>query len=217
MMRVRSVAYSIFSRVFENVPDECSDRFCADTAKHIFELADLSDNEDFRLGAEMLEVFYGSKECPVELAASRDDRARDYTRLFVFGKLSVPINESGYTCSEKKYNSEIGALSFYSSRFLNRNVRNRSLGHISAELQFAGLLSLKAAAFMDSGNFEEADKFVDEQHQFNLHHLSGWASQFCDAVTDSRDDLINSFYPAHAYMLKGFLAEDMLFLKELME
>lgn len=217
----RSVAYNVFSRVFIDTPNEEADTFFAETMGLMLDIADSSENEFMKKGADLLRDFMGVK-CSLEeiLDVTRSERAREYTRLFILGKISIPIYESIYTSPQHltKQESWEKVKAFYAANFYKRAQEDRTMeDHIAMELQFVGRLSSKAAAYIEANNFEDAEDSIMAQFKFLTEHPGNWAFQFCDKVASAEESLNTKFYPAFALMLKGFLQDDMEFLRALME
>jgi len=217
----RSVAYNVFSRVFIDTSEAEADAFYADTLGLMLEIADSSDNANMQKGASMLRGFIGVNGSIEDvLNETREERAKEYTRLFILGKISVPIYESVYTSPQHltKQESWEQVKAFYTSNFFRRAQEDRTMeDHIAMELQFVGLMSSRAAAHMEAENFEGAEEAIVAQLDFLKKHLSCWAFQFCDKVASGEKELTTKFYPAFALMLKGFLEDDIAFLSDITE
>ncbi|MGD9809222.1 MAG: molecular chaperone [Deferribacterales bacterium] len=217
----RSVAYNVFSRVFIDTSDAEADAFYAETFELMLEIAESSENENMIKGAAMLRDFMGVKFSITDiLDETRDERAKEYTRLFILGKISVPIYESVYTSPQHltKQESWEQVKAFFTSHFFKRAQEDRTMeDHLAMELQFVGRMSSKAAAYMEANNFDDAEEAIVAQLEFLNKHISRWAFLFCDKVASAEKDLSTKFYPAFALMLKGFLEDDMIFLSEITE
>jgi TorA maturation chaperone TorD len=217
----RDVSFNILSRAFMDVPDDLSDRQAADTFAFLLALAEHSDNEDLKAGAQMLKSMYpeDSKEIFSYLTENRLDRAKDYTFLFVLGRGSVPQYESIYLSPEKLVKqepwSEVKAA--YAANGFKRAEKNKTMeDHVALELQFMGLLSKRTAQMIEAENFDEAEAVLKAQSDFYAKHVNRWIPTFCDNVISKSEKLHSKFYPAYAHLLKGFLTEDMLLLEDLL-
>lgn len=217
----RSVAYNVFSRVFIDTADVEADQFFVDTLELMLAIADSSDNENSKKGAGMLRDFMGA-ECSLQeiLKTTREERAREYTKLFILGNKSIPVYESVYTSPQHlvKQESWEQVKAFYISHFFKRTEEDRTMeDHIAMELQFVGLMSSKTADHLEHQNFDEAEKSILAQFEFLEKHLTNWAFRFCDKVASGESSLATKFYPAFALLLSGFMEDDVEFLKELTE
>jgi len=217
----RSVAYNVFSRVFIDIPDETSDVFYMETLPHMLSIADASDNKNMKKGAELLREFFGSDDEMVErMADTRLERSKDYTKLFILGKISIPIYESIYNSVQNLTKQEPWeeVKAFYAAHFFKRAQEDRTMeDHISMELQFVGLMSSKTASYMEVNNFDDAEDSINAQLEFNKKHLTSWAFLFCSKVESAIKELNTQFYPGYACLLKGFLEDDVEFLTDLSE
>ncbi|ADD69379.1 Uncharacterized component of anaerobic dehydrogenase-like protein [Denitrovibrio acetiphilus DSM 12809] len=221
VLKGRSVAYNVFSKAFKDVPDEETDTLFKETAEYMFQMADSSNNENFKKGAEMLKEFLATDNySEADMAPTRMDRSRDYTRLFIIGKFSVPIYESVYTSPQQltKQDAWAEVKRLYIKNFYKLAEGDKTMeDHLALELQFMGLLSNKTTSFIEDNVFDEAETTLQTQMDFLEKHLLVWAPELCDKVTELNSALHTGFYPAYAYMLKGFLEEDAAIVKELLD
>lgn len=211
----RDVVFNVLSRVLIDIPDAVLDEVVTGTSEYLIAMGLESENEDFRKGAEMLNEFLNT-----DMESNREDRARDYTRLFVIGKDSVPIYESVYTSPEHIMKQDSWAqvkAAYYENFFRRAETEKTAEDHASMELQFMGLLSKRAGEHTDNGDYEEAERVMRVQLQFYKEHLEKWFPRFCDLTTSKAGFMSTSFYPAYAYILKGFLSEDVSFLESVLE
>ena len=213
----RSVAYNVFSRIFIDIPDAKGDQFLLETLPHMLSIAETSGNDNMKKGAEMLKDLFADKD---NFEKSQEDRAKDYTKLFILGKISIPVYESIYLSPTHLTKQEPWeqVKAFYAEHSFKRAENDRTMeDHIAMELQFIGLLSSKSAEHIENSNFDEAEKCLKAQFSFAEKHLTKWAYTVCDKAASGLKSLSTPFYPAYALMLKGFLECDMEFLKELAE
>ena len=108
------------------------------------------------------------------LNETREERAKEYTRLFILGKISVPIYESVYTSPQHltKQESWEQVKAFYTSNFFRRAQEDRTMeDHIAMELQFVGLMSSRAAAHMEAENFEGAEEAISPPSLIFLRNI----------------------------------------------
>jgi TorA maturation chaperone TorD len=206
--------------MFLEVPSDELDKFISETSVYIASTAALSENEDFKKGSDMLNKFFDGK---IENAGglienTRLERAKDFTHLFAIGIGGVPLYESIYRSPEKVMKQD--PWSKVKAFYLNNKFKvlnNVCEDHISIEMMFLGLLSNKIADNIDSENWDEVETLLNLQRDFYGEHLLNWAYDFCDAIIAKSDNLLTPFYPAFAYMLKGFISEDVSYLDELLE
>lgn len=215
----RNVAFNVFSKVFSDVPSEETDAFFAATAEHIALICAASCNSDMQNGASLLRTVYGTKDfASADMESTRLGRSRDFTTLFAL--TSVSLYESVYTSPEKliKQESWSDVKTFYLSNFFRRVDDDRTIeDHVSMELQFMGLLSKNIAECLETGKYEAAEAIMTTQLDFYRNHILRWVPELCDKVVKEGEKLHTLFYPAYAYMLKGFIAEDAAFLAEIAE
>ena len=221
-LRSRDVVFNVLSQVFIDVPDETTDKLIEETAELIAGIAEATENEDFREGVARLSGLYSGKGSIGEwLSDTRLDRSRAFTSLFILvGQASASVYESVHRSAEKlmKQESWSEVKAFYQQNgFCRSDDTNISEDHISIELQFMGLLSGKAAEACEKDNFNTCEEILGVQLRFYEEHLSQWIPEFCTRIAENNDNEIYTFYAAYALILKGFMAEDMLFLKELLE
>ncbi len=74
--------------------------------------------------------------------------------------------------------------------------------HIGAELEFLGLLLLKAADARGRGAADEAAVAEDAARKFFADHLGSWAPTFCRRLREAAG---HPFYAAVADLLQAFL------------
>ncbi|WP_303852709.1 molecular chaperone [Seleniivibrio woodruffii] len=215
----RNVAFNVFSKVFMDVPSQETDSFFKATARHIETIAMSSCNSDMHNGAGLLKTVFGTKDYEsAETEQTRMERSRDFTRLFALN--TVPLYESVYTSPEKlmKQDSWSAVKVFYLSNFFKRIDGDKTIeDHVSLELQFMGLLSKNIADCLENEKFEAAETIMTTQLDFYNNHILRWVPELCGKVIAEAEVLNTLFYPAYAYMLRGFLAEDSAFLTELAE
>ncbi|MGE4268606.1 MAG: molecular chaperone [Deferribacterales bacterium] len=215
----RNVAFNVFSKVFLDVPSPETDKFFTDTAKHIESIAMASCNSDFQNGAGLLKTVYGNAGYEnTDMESTRLLRSRDFTKLFALN--TIPLYESVYTSPEKllKQDAWSEVKVFYYSNFFKRIDGDKTIeDHISLELQFMGLLSKNIAECIETEKFEAAETIMTTQSDFYKSHMLRWAPQLCTKVIAEAEKLNTLFYPAYAYMMRGFLTEDSAFLAEMME
>jgi len=215
----RNVAFNVFSKVFMDIPSQEADLFFGVTAKHIETIAMSSCNSDMHNGAGLLKTVFGTRDYEsADLEPTRLDRSRDFTKLFALN--TVSLYESVYTSPEKmmKQDSWSAVKVFYYSNFFKRIDGDKTVeDHLSLELQFMGLLSKNIAECLENGKLDAAETIMNTQSDFYNNHLLRWAPELCGKVIAEAEVLHTLFYPAYAYMLRGFLAEDSSFLAELTE
>lgn len=216
----RDVTFNIFSRIFMDVPDDFSDRLTADTCAYLLAVAELSENGDLKKGAQILNTFLPADKSNLEgwLAENRLDRAKDFTFLFILGQGSVSAYESVYRSPEKLIKQEPWSevKTAYAVNGFKKAEGNKTIeDHVSLELQFMGLLSKKTAELIQEEDFDGAEARLKTQKEFYDNHIIKWIPDFCDIVISKSERLHTQFYVAYAYLLKGFLTEDMLLLEDL--
>jgi TorA maturation chaperone TorD len=213
----RSVAFNVFSKVFADVPTEEKDNLFTATAEHMAMLASSSENPNMKKGLELLGDIYGEDFTKNDLSADRLERNRDYTYLFVLS--NVPLYESVYTSPERLLKQE--AWSEVKNFYLKNKYRHvdddKTIeDHIAMEMEFMGYLSRDIAESLEQEKFDEAEEIMRAQLEFYRDHILKWVPLFCDGVITLQGELHTRFYPAYAYLLKGFIEEDIVFLEELL-
>ena len=212
----RDVVFNVLSRVFLDIPDEASNKLISETLDYILTLADSSENEDLKAGAEIL------RELRAEGADWLDkntlEYAKDFTSLFILGRGSVSVYESVYRSPEKLIKQEPWneVKRIYAEHGLKKIENNKTIeDHVALELQFMAFLSKHIAQAIEKECFDTAEAKIRVQKDFHDNHLSLWIPELCTKVIQRNGKLNSSYYPAFALILKGFLEEDRAFLEEL--
>jgi len=221
-LRSRDVMFNVLSHVFIDVPDDYADKMIGETADLIAGIAETTENEDFKEGFALLSGYFSVKgpsisEC---LSETRLERSLAFTSLFILGgQWSQSVYESVHRSAEKLLKqepwSEVKAF-YQQNGFSCSEEKNISEDHIAMELQFMGLLSGKAAVACEREDFGACEELLGTQHRFYEEHISKWIPGLCTKIAECKDKTDYAFYAAYALILKGFIAEDMLFLKELL-
>jgi TorA maturation chaperone TorD len=185
-------------------------------------MAEYSENADMNKAAHMFKAIFPEDEEKLGeyLELSRLNRARDYTYLFVLGKQSVSQYSSVYLSPEHllKQDSWSYAKSFYiSNGFKVNDDCNIIEDHISIELQFMGLLCNQISEKLHIGDFDTSEKLLKSQHEFYLNHMKKWVPYYCNKIISKEEELHTRFYTSFAHLLKGFIVEDIQFIRELLD
>jgi TorA maturation chaperone TorD len=216
-LKGRDVLFNLFSQVFIDIPDEFTDKLMMDTAALVSVIAGASNNSDFSEGAAVLRKYFDEAG---SLEETRQDRTAAFTSLFLLGKASSPVYESVHRSPEKmvKQDPWSQVKEFYMQNGFRRSEkRNIMEDHVSIELQFMGLLSAKAAEACEAEDFEACSEILAAQLKFYDEHIMKWVPKFCSKVAEKKDEHKYAVYAAYALILKGFLVEDTVFLRELLE
>lgn len=144
-----------------------------------------------------------------------DDLAADYARTFLSAGVAdepaaFPI-ESVYTSREKlimqdAYESVLLILKKYG---LAPSKKDLYPDHLGVELEFMAFLCKKTIEALDEGNFDTADKMLEEQKEFLQRHLLNWTGKFFD---DQKNVASTRFYLSLAAFAEAFLFEERNFL-----
>lgn len=221
-LRSRDVLFNVLSLVFIDVPDDHSDELIRETAVLIEKAAETAEHDAFKEGVALLSgVAAAGGGLSHYLSDTRLERSLAYTSLFILsGQGSESVYESVHRSPEKLMKqdpwSEVKAF-YQQNGFCRSDGTTIDEDHIAIELQFMGLLSGKAAEACENDDFETCEEILGAQLRFHEQHMSQWIPGFCSKIAESKDTARYAFYAAYALILKGFLAEDMLFLKELLE
>lgn len=213
----RSVAFNVFSKVFADVPTEDVDNLFTATAEHMALLATSSENTNMKKAIELLNKIYGEDFTKNDMSRDRLERNRDYTYLFVLS--NVPLYESVYTSPERLLKQEAWSevKNFYLKNHYKQTDGDKIIeDHIAMEMEFMGYMSRDIAEALEQEKFEEAEEIMRAQLEFYRDHILKWVPLFCDGIITLQAELHTSFYPAYAYLLKGFIEEDIAFLEELL-
>jgi TorA maturation chaperone TorD len=218
-LQSRDVIFNVFAQVFFDVPNGDTDKLIEDTAALMAGVAATTENGDidegFRIISSLLPEHHGN--IGDYLRDSRLKRSTAYTSLFILGRESESLYESVHRSPEKllKQDAWSEVQTFYwQNDFHIADGVNTVEDHISIELQFMGLLSGKAAAACGAGDHETCRQIVGVQRQFYEGHVSQWVPEFCTNVAKHRDKPGHAFYAAYALILRGFMTEDLYFLKD---
>lgn len=224
ILRGRDVVFNVFSHVFVDVPDEGSDTLLAETMTLLAEVVATTDNVDMREGFAHLTALLSEKNNATNISdylkETRLDRSRAYTTLFILQQGADSVYESAHRSPERLLKQEpwSAVKEFYQRNgFCHADLKNISEDHISLELQFMGLLSGKAADACEHEDTDACEETLKAQLCFYEEHISQWIPSFCEKIAEAKDIPGHMFYAAYALLLKGFIAEDMLLLKDILE
>ncbi len=200
----RSQAYAFFSNVFLS---EVSEEFLASFASCCPE------------GSESLERFACMLET-ADHASVLSDLKADFAALFlnmsahpVFTSESVYLSETHIMMQEQR---DAVLEEYARCGFAVSDSFREPEDHIAVELHFMSLLCGRAGALIESEDEASIDFDVAlkentaVQRRFVLEHLAKWVPEFCDAAIAGAHTL---FYKGVAEMLKGFLAEEVRFVR----
>lgn len=221
ILKGRDVAFNVFSTVFKDIPDQQTDDLVRGTAGYLLDMADLSDNDNMKRGAELLRDFFGTADYErADLGDLVAERSREYTTLYIIGAGQLPSYESVYTSPEHITKqdswSQVKAI-YYANFFRRADGEKTSEDHVALELQFMGLLSKRSAELAEAEKYDEAEQVLRTQLNFYNDHINKWVPNFCKLTVNRKDKLTTSFYPAYALLLLGFMEEDAEFLKGLLD
>jgi TorA maturation chaperone TorD len=216
-LRSRDVLFNVFSKVFFDVPDDDIDKITEETVALMASVAETTENEDVKEGFSILSGIFSERDNSISkcLSETRLERSIAYTSLFILGKESESVYESVHRSPEKllKQESWSDVKAFYlQNGFCRTDKMNIVEDHISIELQFMGLLSGKAADACEREDFKTCREILAVQLRFYEEHISKWIPGLCTNIAEHKDKVGFAFYSAYAFLLKGFIAEDMLFL-----
>ncbi|WP_277657316.1 TorD/DmsD family molecular chaperone [Seleniivibrio woodruffii] len=215
----RNAVFNVLSKVFADVPSAETDRLVQEAIKGIVSFVCHTCNSDMLKGIDLL--IPDSTDYSWDLvvtADSSEDRARDYTWLFLSGRGAISLNESVYLSPERLLMQEPWAAvkAFYYSNNI-RCVPGTGIteDHLAAELQFMSITSEKAALMCLSGETDSMINILRVQREFYKNHILRWFSEVCNRITARQDRLNSVYYPVFAYILKGYINEDYRFICEL--
>jgi anaerobic sulfite reductase subunit A len=147
------------------------------------------------------------------------NRSKDYTYLFVLGKQSISQYSSVYLSPEKLLKQDPWSYvkAYYAANgFKVADDCKIIEDHISIELQFMGLLCNQISEKLNIGDFDSSDKLLKVQYEFYQNHIKKWAFKYCNNIISKDEELHSRFYTSFAYLLKGFITEDITLLEELL-
>lgn len=220
-LRCRDVVFNLLSHILIDVPDDYTDKLIEETNALLAGIAETTENEDFKEGFALLSGLLPAQGSDVSewLNTTRLERSVAYTSLFILGNGSVSVYESAHRSPERLLRqdpwSEVKAF-YQEFGFCCAEDKNIMEDHIASELQFMGLLSGKAAEACETEEIDACEELLAGQLRFYEEHISQWVPMFCTTIAECKGKPEFAFYAAYALIIKGFIAEDMLFLQELL-
>ncbi|WP_022849606.1 TorD/DmsD family molecular chaperone [Limisalsivibrio acetivorans] len=220
--RGRDVIFNYLSQCFGDIPQKSFEEMGINIRTFIKEIADNSGNEDMSKGADLMCATFASivDMSSEQLEEHRLKRSKDYTKLFMLGKGIIPYTESAYSSEERMIKQEPWkqVKRIYADNKLKIVSDRKELeDHIAIELLFMGTMSKKSADAFEADDFDTGAEALQTQLGFYETHLNRWAGSFCNDIIGRSDELLTDFYVGAALFMRGYLAEDYSFLKELLE
>ena len=173
----------------------------------------LEDGNLIGIGAKMIRDFFAEYE-------GKDDEMTekvrwDFTQLFV-GPYALPSPpwESVYRSNERLLYQDAAfdvRKDYLKYQFIPKNYPHEADDHIGFELDF--MYRLSGAALDQAGSGQE-DKTLSDGRKFLQEHLSQWVPDFS---RDIQKNALTAFYQGAAVVLKGFIAEDLNVLQDILD
>lgn len=210
LLKRRMGTYSLISRLFRVEVDQA----CLDELKAMrFPVA--SGNESIDKGYALIASYVASswENTLTELAV-------DFTRVFIgYGmdaySAAFPY-ESVYT-SERRLlmqDARDEILALYRAAGLEKDSSwPESEDHLALELEYMAILTRRAIEALDRGDEDEAYRLLVAERNFLDDHLCPWVPLMTE---DMRKFAKTDFYRGLSYLTEGFLADDKVFLDELL-
>ncbi len=208
----REVIYSVFSKLFLNVLDNSMYKMLEDMLPFLESYKDDTDNALLLKGATGVIDYikeYENNKNKEELIL---ETARQYTRLFCLGN-GVDLSESVYLSPEhlsEEDEAEIYNI-YQSCNFNMDDTSNEPQDHLSYELMFMSYLS-KGIANKYKENKDAAKIFMQIQKDFLEEHLLKWMDLLVERTINFEES--SRLYLPALYFIKGFMQEDLEYLKE---
>lgn len=145
----------------------------------------------------------------------REDKARlsedlgvDRTRLYrgvAKGYGPPPPYEMVWSSKSANDTSvlQIVAKRYYEQGLAQSPEAKERLDYIAIELDFVRELALREAAAWQSGDTEDAVKYLTAQKEFMSQHIGDWVPAFIAKALEYAE---TDFYKGHLLMLRGFIA-----------
>lgn len=217
MHGVRSSVYVFCRKMFSMQPDKEFYDLIEKFITGISDMAEAGDNENMKQGVNGLKEFISRRN---SLSGSKLEEfdletMRSYTSIICLPYVA-PQEESYYTSSEhllgQESHDDMAVLMNKYNISLTDKVRH-NFDHIIVELEFMAYLSKLCSEEISMDKYEEA---VKEQYDFHINHFDKWIYEFFNKVINYNAQE-NVLYKYLAYFAFGYLQEDKLFLKELLE
>jgi len=217
----RSVIFNLLSKVFIDVPNDINDQLIANTLESVISMAEFSENINMNNAAKIFRTFVLTNGPSVRqyLKITHLNRSRDFTSLFILGKQSISQYSSVYLSPEKLLKQDPWSYvkAYYAANgFKVADDCKIIEDHISIELQFMGLLCNQISEKLNIGDFDSSDKLLKVQFEFYQNHIQKWVFDYSNSIIRKDEELHSSFYTSFAYLLKGFITEDIKLLEELL-
>lgn len=207
----RSALYALLSRLYEKeVDDALLDQMCS------MRLPKSTGNRDVD---EAYGMFH--RELSNRWERTIEDLSIDYSRVF-FGNGSNGCNaaypfESVHTSSERLMvqDARDEVMTLYKAAGLEKSEDWKdNEDHISLELAYMKVLCDRTVEKLDGAYLEDAINLLHSQYNFLTDHLLNWVSFLVGGIEKFAE---TDFYRAVGRLTFGFLKEDKVFLKEVLE
>jgi putative dimethyl sulfoxide reductase chaperone len=207
----RARIYDFLSRAFKKEIDEHFVEVIASTCPTLEELSESQNSEEMKEGSDLLLDFTDALSL-----LNNDGRkwlisnlAAEYAQLFLkAGPCRVDLVESVYL---GKYQAPYEEPYFEVMRiygmlgFEKEKDFTEPEDHVAIELEFMTNLCRWTARTLESGNVQDAKKYLNLQKEFLTAHVMRWVPKVCLKL---RDTATSSFYRSLAYLTSGFIALD---------
>lgn len=207
----RARIYDFLSRAFKKEIDEHFVEVIASTSTTLEELSESQNSEEMKEGSDLLLDFTDT----LSLLNSEGRKwlisnlAAEYTQLFMkAGPYRVDLVESVYLGKnhapyQEPYFEVARAYSMLG--FEKEKDFTEPEDHVAIELEFMTNLCKWTARTLESGNVQDATKYLNLQKEFLREHILKWVPDLCLKL---RDAATSSFYRSLAYLTSGFIALD---------
>ena len=202
IMEMRQYGYDVLKKIFYVEPSKALLQTLRDN--EIFEHFPFREDKNLiDTGIKIISQFFADKH-------GKDDEMTsevrwDFTQLFVGPyALPAPAWESVYRSDEHLLYQDTAfqvRKDYLKYNFIPKNYPHEADDHIGFELDFMLQLSTDKQALKDSR------KFLRE-------HLTQWIPEFSQ---DVQKHALTEFYRGAAIILKGFIAEDLILLDEILD
>ena len=204
IMEMRQYGYDVLKQIFYVEPAKSLLQTLRDN--EIFDSFPFREEENLiDTGIKIINQFFTAKQ-------NKDDEMTsevrwDFTQLFV-GPYALPAPpwESVYRSNEHLLYQDTAfevRKEYLKYNFIPKNYPHEADDHIGFELDFMLQLALNSS----EDALKDSKKFLDE-------HLTQWIADFS---RDVQKHALTEFYRGAAIILKGFIAEDLKLLNELLD
>lgn len=220
-LKVRKDLYLFLAKAFYK---EADGKYLDDAKKRapvFMAVSDLFRNDGLKAGCEILNGFFAEIE-RIDKAKLTEELACEFANLFLgirgaLGEPSVALSESVYLSSRKiAMQEERDAV----VRFYDRCGKHTDDSfhepedHISSELAFLSVMSSDAAACIEGGEEDNAEKAMRDQLEFIDQHIGRWVGLVEKGMTASAK---SGFYNGIAKVVHGFVISDREFLSSVLD